>query len=80
MWKAIDDAIRLCAPDALFFISIYTAGDLYEKHLALKRRFNNADEATKAEMVRTQMELMMGGSYKGNGNSASLARNHRGMT
>ena len=52
IWQAIDNAIRLCAPNALLFISIYAGGDRYEEHLALKRRFNAADEATKAEMVR----------------------------
>jgi len=81
MWKAIDNAIRLCASDALFFISLYTAGHLYEEHLALKRRFNNTDEATKKEMLRTLNEqLIMSGSYKAGGYSDGIARNDRGMT
>jgi len=80
MWKAIDNAIRLCAPDALFFISLYTGGDLYEEHLALKRRFNVADEATKREMVGRLVEGLMSSSYKTHENSDSIARDQRGMT
>ena len=79
MWQAIDNAIRLCAPDALFFISIYTGGDLYEKHLALKRRFNAADERTKAQMIRDQMRRAAP-SYSASGYSEKTARDLRGMT
>jgi 2-polyprenyl-3-methyl-5-hydroxy-6-metoxy-1,4-benzoquinol methylase len=79
MWNAIDNAIRLCAPDALFLISLYTGGDLYEEHLALKRRFNGADEATKKEMVLKQLRSMSS-SYKADGNSDKIARDQRGMT
>ena len=69
MWKAIDNAIRLCNPDALFFISLYRAGDRYKEHLALKRRFNKADEETKAEMVRTTKSI-----------SPAYKSEHRGMS
>jgi SAM-dependent methyltransferase len=79
MWKAIDHAIRLCAPNAIFFVSLYTGGDLYEKHLALKRRFNGADEGTKKEMVLKQLRSM-DTSYKADGNSDKIARDQRGMT
>ena len=34
IWQAIGNAIRLCAPNALLFISIYAGGDRYEEHLA----------------------------------------------
>jgi 2-polyprenyl-3-methyl-5-hydroxy-6-metoxy-1,4-benzoquinol methylase len=78
MWKAIDKAIRLCALDAVFFISLYAGGDLYEEHLALKRRFNAADDATKKEMVLKQLRSM-DVSYKAY-HSDSIARDPRGMT
>ena len=80
IWQAIDNAIRLCAPDALFFISLYTGGDLYEEHLALKRRFNGADEVTKREMVDRLVEGLKSSSYKTHENSDSIARDQRGMT
>ena len=80
IWQAIDNAIRLCAPNALFFISLYTGGDLYEEHLALKRRFNGADEATKREMVGRLVEGLTHSSYKAHENSDSIARDQRGMT
>jgi 2-polyprenyl-3-methyl-5-hydroxy-6-metoxy-1,4-benzoquinol methylase len=79
MWKAIENAFRLCAPDGLFFISLYTGGDLYEEHLALKRRFNGADETTKREMVLNQLRSM-DASYKAHENSDTIARDQRGMT
>jgi 2-polyprenyl-6-hydroxyphenyl methylase/3-demethylubiquinone-9 3-methyltransferase len=78
MWKAIENSIRLCGPDGLFFISLYTGGDLYEEHLALKRRFNGADEATKREMVLKQLRSM-DASYKAQ-HPDSIARDQRGMT
>ena len=79
MWQAIDNAIRLCAPNALLFISIYAGGDRYEEHLALKRRFNAADEATKAEMVRIQMEWTKR-FHNASGYSENTSRDIRGMT
>ena len=78
MWKAIENAIRLCGPEGLFFISLYTGGDLYEEHLALKRRFNDADEPTKRKMVHKQLRSM-DASYKMY-HSDSIARDPRGMT
>jgi 2-polyprenyl-6-hydroxyphenyl methylase/3-demethylubiquinone-9 3-methyltransferase len=80
MWQAIDNAIRLCAPNALLFISIYAGGDLYEEHLAVKRRFNAADEATKREMVDRLVKSLIRSSYKTQENSDSIARDQRGMT
>jgi len=79
MWHAIENAIRLCAPNALLFISIYAGGDLYEEHLALKRRFNAADEGTKAEMVRIQMERTKC-FYNASGYCENTVRVNRGMT
>jgi 2-polyprenyl-3-methyl-5-hydroxy-6-metoxy-1,4-benzoquinol methylase len=80
MWQAIDNAIRLCAPNALLFISIYTGGDRYEEHLALKRRFNASDEATKAEMVRILLKQWSKRFYKGSRYSEKIIRVNRGMT
>jgi 2-polyprenyl-3-methyl-5-hydroxy-6-metoxy-1,4-benzoquinol methylase len=80
MWQAIDNVIRLCAPNALLFISIYTGGDRYEEHLALKRRFNAADEATKAEMVRILIKQWSKQFYNANGYSENIIRVSRGMT
>jgi len=57
MWKAIDNAASLCAPDGLFWISIYQAGSLYEEHLDLKRRYNLADEAGKRAMIEERIAL-----------------------
>ncbi|HXV79475.1 MAG TPA: class I SAM-dependent methyltransferase, partial [Candidatus Binatia bacterium] len=73
MWQAIDNAIRLCAPDGLLFLSIYAGGDQYEKHLALKRRFNAADERTKAEMVRNLLQST-NSYYKPGGSSEGSTR------
>jgi 2-polyprenyl-3-methyl-5-hydroxy-6-metoxy-1,4-benzoquinol methylase len=78
MWKAIENAIGLCGPDGLFFISLYTGGDLYDEHLALKRRFNEADESTKKKMVHKQLQSM-DASYKLQ-HSDKIARDPRGMT
>jgi 2-polyprenyl-6-hydroxyphenyl methylase/3-demethylubiquinone-9 3-methyltransferase len=80
MWQAIDNAIRLCAPNALLFISIYAAGDRYEEDLALKRRFNAADEATKAEMVRILLKRWSKRFSNENGYSEKIIRVSRGMT
>jgi hypothetical protein len=79
MWQAIDNAIRLCAPNALLFISIYARGDRYEEDLALKRRFNAADEATKAEMVRILLKRWSKRFHNANGYSGNI-RVSRGMT
>jgi hypothetical protein len=68
----------LCGPDGLFFISLYTGGDLYDEHLALKRRFNEADESTKRKMVHKQLQSM-DASYKLQ-HSDKIARDPRGMT
>ncbi len=79
MWQAIDNASRLCAPNTLLFISIYAGGDRYEEHLALKRRFNAANEATKAEMV----SILLGWkspSYSASAYSKTIVRVDRGMT
>jgi hypothetical protein len=78
MWQAIGNAIRLCAPDGLLFLSIYAGGDKYERHLALKRRFNAADDRTKAEMVRNVMQSTSS-YYKPDG-SSEVSTRHRGMT
>lgn len=51
MWKAIDHAASLCAPDGLFWISIYQAGSQYDADLELKRRYNRADDAGKRVMI-----------------------------
>jgi len=80
MWQAIDNAIHLCAPDGLLFISLYTGGDLYEEHLDLKRRFNDADETTKRKMVQMHMERSKGSSYKTRESADGIARDQRGMT
>lgn len=79
MWQAMAHAIRLCAPGALFLISIYAAGDRYEEHLALKRRFNAADPGTKADMIRIQMERTKS-FYRDNENSEGGLNRDRGMT
>ena len=80
IWQAIDNAIRLCAPDELFFISLYTGGDRYEEHLALKRRFNAADKATKAEMIRILLKQWSKRFYNASGYSENIIRVRRGMT
>jgi len=80
IWQAIDNAIRLCAPNALLFISIYTGGDRYEEHLALKRRFNAADKATKAEMIRILLKQWSKRFYNASGYSENIIRVRRGMT
>jgi 2-polyprenyl-6-hydroxyphenyl methylase/3-demethylubiquinone-9 3-methyltransferase len=79
MWQAIDNAIRLCAPDGLVFISIYTGGDRYEKDLALKHRFNDADERTKREMILNQMRTSKP-FYNVSGSPGNIPRDARGMT
>jgi SAM-dependent methyltransferase len=80
MWQAIDNAIRLCAPNALLFISIYAGGDRYEEHLALKRRFNAADEATKAEMGVLLKQWSKRFYNTTSGYSENIIRVNRGMT
>lgn len=52
MWKAIGNAIRLVGDDGFFWISIYQGGPRYDADLALKRRYNAADEATREQMIQ----------------------------
>jgi 2-polyprenyl-6-hydroxyphenyl methylase/3-demethylubiquinone-9 3-methyltransferase len=80
MWQAIDNAIRLCAPNAFLFIAIYTGGDRYEEDLALKRRFNAADESIKAEMVRILLKQWSKSVRNASGYSENIIRVNRGMT
>ena len=55
MWKAIDHAASLCAPDGMFWISIYQAGSNYDGDLDLKRRYNLADDAGKRAMIEERI-------------------------
>lgn len=42
MWQAIENALSLVENQGYFFVSLYTKGDLYPEHLALKQRYNQA--------------------------------------
>jgi 2-polyprenyl-6-hydroxyphenyl methylase/3-demethylubiquinone-9 3-methyltransferase len=57
MWKAMENAASLCAPDGQFWISIYQAGSQYEADLELKRRYNRADEGGKRALIEEQIAM-----------------------
>lgn len=42
LWQAIENALLLVETNGYFFVSIYTKGDNYPNHLALKQRYNQA--------------------------------------
>jgi 2-polyprenyl-6-hydroxyphenyl methylase/3-demethylubiquinone-9 3-methyltransferase len=50
MWQAIENALSLVDKDGLFFVSIYTKGDLYTQHLAIKQKYNQASPLGKKMM------------------------------
>jgi 2-polyprenyl-6-hydroxyphenyl methylase/3-demethylubiquinone-9 3-methyltransferase len=51
IWAAIENAQKLCKVGGLTLISIYQAGDLYRRHLALKKNFNNQSSSEKQKMI-----------------------------
>ena len=51
MWKAIENSIDLVNDNGAYWIAIYIKGPNYEKHLAVKRKYNKASPAGKKIMV-----------------------------
>jgi SAM-dependent methyltransferase len=51
MWNAIKNAASLVKAGGFFFISIYAKGPNYERHLALKRKFNEKGSIGKWWMI-----------------------------
>lgn len=52
MWEAIGNAMGKVRPGGMFWITLYVKGPNYERDLALKQRYNEADERGKRKMVR----------------------------
>lgn len=42
MWEAIENTLALVENNGFLFVSLYTKGPNYEKHLALKQQYNKA--------------------------------------
>lgn len=53
IWKAINKSMSLVQPGGKYFISIYTKGPKYLKHLELKQKYNNASNFGKYKMIYT---------------------------
>jgi len=53
MWHAVDNAIKLLAPDGVLFISLYTKHSEkgYQKDLATKKRFHHGNRWVKRWMI-----------------------------
>ncbi|MDZ7267782.1 MAG: class I SAM-dependent methyltransferase [candidate division KSB1 bacterium] len=51
MWNALDNCTKLIADNGKLWLSLYTAGPNYASHLALKRRYNAANDLQKRLMV-----------------------------
>jgi len=67
MWRAIDNAAKLCKSGGLIWLSIYTGGHKYREDLELKQAFNAADvdekkQMIQAEILKEQMHLEQMGS------------------
>lgn len=60
LWQAMDHAFSLAALGGRVWISIYTKGPRYGRHLALKRRFNAASRLGKWCMIRRRILRTMG--------------------
>ncbi|HBJ34041.1 MAG TPA: hypothetical protein DDZ51_04600 [Planctomycetaceae bacterium] len=56
MWGAIENATRLCKDGGLFWIAIYAGGHKYQADLALKQRYNAADQPTRDQMIDFEIE------------------------
>lgn len=51
MWEALENTVSLINPGGLCWISIYTKGPNYPRHLALKETYNRSSRVGKALMV-----------------------------
>src|SRR6266487_2901506 len=51
IWAAIENTQKLCTVGGLVLISIYQAGDMYQRHLALKKEFNRMSSAEKQKAI-----------------------------
>ena len=51
IWAAIENTQKLCRIGGLVFISIYQAGDMYQRHLTLKMEFNRGSSDEKQKMI-----------------------------
>jgi SAM-dependent methyltransferase len=51
IWAAIENTQKLCRVGGLVLISIYQAGDMYQRHLALKKDFNRRSSDEKQKMI-----------------------------
>ena len=51
MWEAIGNSISLLKPGGTFWITLYTKGSQYSKHLALKQKYNTSSKFQKKLMV-----------------------------
>ena len=80
MWQAVDNAMALVKPGGSLWISLYTKGPLYPKHLALKQRYNKASRMGKRWMVSKRLTRSMLGRAKRLENPfAWKAKKARGM-
>ena len=59
MWKALDNCFSLVAPGGVLWVSLYTKGPHYRKHLGLKQRYNKASEYGKRWMVNVRIARRM---------------------
>ncbi len=59
MWEAIENAASLVKPGGIFWISLYSKGPLYPKHLALKKKYNAASQWGKRLMVWEAVAILM---------------------
>jgi SAM-dependent methyltransferase len=51
IWAAVKNTQKLCRAGGLILISIYQAGDMYQRHLALKKDFNKRSSDEKREII-----------------------------
>ena len=64
MWEAIEKCARLVKPGGLMWISLYAKGPLYQKHLALKKKFNASSQLGKRLMIGRKILRKMASAAK----------------
>jgi 2-polyprenyl-6-hydroxyphenyl methylase/3-demethylubiquinone-9 3-methyltransferase len=61
LWQALDHAADATGPGGRLWVTIYTSGPLYPRHLALKQRYNRAGALGKWWLERTHiLRCMLG--------------------
>ena len=80
MWRALENAARMCADNGLLWISIYQGGPRYESDLALKRRYNEADSAVQNAMVEEMFAAMTAHAAATAGRGAADEPRHESLS